>query len=141
MKIRGHCSVRELLVEASDKAAEFQARLTAFEPQTKGQEILHETALRQFNTFYEYQRARLYHVNRGIAPVLWYTIAVGAFLNIILICLFDLRPYAHWIIGGLTSFFLATLISATALLDHPFRGEIAVSPEAFQLVYDHLMKK
>jgi hypothetical protein len=28
-----------------------------------------------------------------------------------------------------------------ALMDHPFRGDLAVSPEAFQLIYDQLMRK
>jgi hypothetical protein len=37
-------------------------------------------------------------------------------------------------------FFLATLISLIALMDHPFRGEMSVSPTAFQLVYDQVMK-
>ena len=45
-----------------DEVAAFQAQLVLFEPQTKGQEALHETALRQFNTFYEYRRTRLYSV-------------------------------------------------------------------------------
>jgi hypothetical protein len=31
------------------------------------------------------------------------------------------------------------LISLIVLLDHPFRGEMSVSPDAFQLIYDQLM--
>ena len=125
----------------ADGVAAFQAQLVLFEPQTKGQEALHETALRQFNTFYEYRRTQLYSVYSGIPAILWYTVAVGALINMLLIWLFDLRLHAHWLLGGLISFYLATIISVIALLDHPLRGKLGVSPEAFQLVYDQLMRQ
>ena len=59
----------------------------------------------------------------------------------IFIWLFDLRLGAHLLLGGMISFFLATMISLIALMDNPFRGEVGVSAEAFQLVYDQLMKE
>jgi hypothetical protein len=127
-------------VDAVQRIGAFHAQLVLFEPQTKVQEILHETALRQFNTFYEYRRMRLYSVNSGIPAILWYTVAVGAFINLFLIWLFDLPFHAHWILGGIISFYLATMISVIALLDHPLRGELGVSPEAFQLIYDQVMR-
>src|SRR5689334_7082531 len=101
---------------------------------------LHDAALKQFNTFYEYRRARLHSVTSSIPAVMWYTVAVGALLNILLLLLFDLRLGIHLLLGGILAFFLATLISLIALMDHPFRGEMSVSPTAFQLVYDQLMK-
>jgi hypothetical protein len=72
---------------------------------------------------------------------MWYTVAVGAFINILLILRFDLRLGIHLLLGGILSFFLATLISLIVLMDHPFRGEMSVSPAAFQLVFDQLMKQ
>jgi len=80
-------------------------------------------------------------VTSGIPAVMWYTVAVGAFINILLILLFDLRLGIHLLLGGILSFFLATLISLIVLMDHPFRGEMSVSPAAFQLVFDQLMKQ
>jgi hypothetical protein len=122
------------------RAAAFQARLATFEPQTKGQEAIHEAALRQFNTFFEYRRTRLYSVDFGIPLIMWVTVAVGAAINIILIWLFKLRRGVHLLLGGLISFYTATMICLIALLDNPYRGEVGVSPGAFQMVYDHLMK-
>jgi hypothetical protein len=121
--------------------ANFQASLVAFEPQTKGQEALHDAAMRQFNSFFEYRRTRLYSVNSGIPPLLWYTVGIGALINMIFIWLFDLRLRVHLLLGGVISFFLATMISLIALMDHPFRGEVSVSSGAFQLIYDQLMKE
>jgi hypothetical protein len=125
---------------AVKKIADFHARLVSFEPETKSQESLHDTAMRQFNTFYEYRRTRLHSVNAGIPAVMWYTVGLGALLNIFLLLLFDLRLGIHLLLGGILSFFLATLISLIVLMDHPFRGEMGVSASAFELVYDQLMK-
>ncbi len=47
----------------------------------------------------------------------------------------DLHPRTHFILGGLISFYLGTIISVTALMDHPYRGELGLSPDAFQLIY------
>jgi hypothetical protein len=33
------------------------------------------------------------------------------------------------------------MISLIVLMDHPFRGEVSISPHAFELVYDQLMKE
>lgn len=123
------------------RIADFQASLVSFEPQTKAQEALHDAAMRQFNSFFEYRRTRLYSVNSGIPALLWYTVGVGALINMIFIWLFNLRLKVHLLLGGIISFFLATMISLIALMDHPFRGEVGVSSDAFQLIYDQLMKK
>jgi hypothetical protein len=45
----------------------------------------------------------------------------------------------HLLLGGLISFFTATMICVIALLDNPYRGEVGISPEAFELIYDQLM--
>jgi hypothetical protein len=125
--------------EGVERAAAIYARLVTFEPQNKGQEALHEAALRQFNSFFEYRRTRLNSVNSGIPPIMWLTVAIGAVINIVLIWLFDLRLGTHLLLGGLISFFTATMICLIALLDNPYRGEVSISPEAFQLIYKHLM--
>jgi hypothetical protein len=70
----------------------------------------------------------------GISPIMWYTVAVGALINMLLIWLFDLRLGTHVLLGGLISFFTGTMICLIVLLDNPFRGEVAVSPPAFELI-------
>ena len=70
---------------------------------------------------------------------MWYTVAVGALLNMVLIWLFDLRLGTHLLLGGLISFFTGTTISLIVLMDNPFRGEVGVSPQAFELIYQQMM--
>jgi hypothetical protein len=124
-----------------DRITAFQARLTPFEPQTKGQEALHAEALHQFNNLLERRRTRLYSVETSIPAFIWYTVVVGALINMLLVWMFDIGFAAHLVLGGLTAFFTATMLCLIALMDNPYRGELSVSPEAFQLIYDGLMKK
>src|SRR6476661_1071899 len=56
-----------------NRAAPILARLSVFEPVTKGQESLHDATLRQFNDFFQDRRLRLFSVTAGIPPVMWYT--------------------------------------------------------------------
>jgi hypothetical protein len=88
---------------------------------------------------FEDRRLRIYSVTAGIPVIMWYTVAVGALLNMVLIWLFDLRLGTHLLLGGLISFFTGTMISLIVLMDNPFRGEVGVSPQAFELIYQQMM--
>ena len=114
--------------------------MAQFEPGTEGQDAIHQTALKQFNSFIEARRARLYRVSSGMPRVMWYTVALGALVNMIFLWLFDLRVSTHLLLGGPVSLFTATMIYLIAILDTPFRGEIGVSPEALQLVYQQMQR-
>ena len=124
-----------------NRAAPLQAQLIAFEPKTKSQEALHDTALRQFNDFFVDRRNRIFSVTTGIPSIMWYTVAIGALINMLLIWLFNLRLGTHLLLGGLISFFTGTMICLIVLLDHPFRGEVGVSPQAFKLIYTQMMRE
>lgn len=122
------------------KVSNIYQALASFEPQSKSQEAIHQEALRQFNTFFQYRRERLQSVMDSIPAILWYTVVVGAVLNMLLMWLFDLRLRIHLLLGGVLSFFLATMITLILLLDEPFRGAVSVGPDAYELVYNQLMK-
>jgi Protein of unknown function (DUF4239) len=113
-------------------------RMAQFEPGTEGQDAIHQTALKQFNSFIEARRARLYRVSSGMPRVMWYTVALGALVNMIFLWLFEPQGEHPSLLGGLVSFFTATMIYLIAILDTLFRGEIGVSPEALQLVYQQM---
>ena len=83
----------------------------------------------------------MFSVTAGIPPIMWYTVAVGALINMLLIWLFDLRLRTHLLLGGLISFFTGTMISLIVLLDNPFRGKVGVSPYAFELIYSQMMSE
>jgi hypothetical protein len=96
--------------------------------------------LRQFNHFVELRRSRLANVTTGIPAVLWWVVVVGAVLNIVLIWLLDMEVHVHVLLSGVLSVFLGVVIFLIAAMDNPFRGDVSVGPDSFQLVYDSLMK-
>jgi hypothetical protein len=118
----------------------FFDELLTFNPTNKREEIIYAETLRQFNTFVELRRARLASVTTGIPAVLWWVVALGALINIGLIWMLDMEVHVHLLLGGALSLFLGIVIFLIAAMDNPFRGDVSVGPDAFQLVYDTLMK-
>jgi hypothetical protein len=128
-KTPGRCSVRGSIRGRSIAPPQSTHGLLYLSPQTKGQEALN-AALRQFNEFFENRRTRLFSVTAGIPPIMWYTVAVGALINMLLIWLFDLRLGTHLLR------FTGTMICLIVLLDNPFRGEVGASAQAFEWIYN-----
>jgi hypothetical protein len=127
--------------EGGIRIAAFEEKLLEFEPQTRSEEILHAEALRQFNAFLENRRMRLFAVNSGIPPVMWYVLFVGAFVNIAMVWLFDMKLITHLLLGGLLASYLGTMIFLIAAMDNPFRGEISVDPDAFVTLYQQMVEE
>ena len=118
-----------------------QTHLASFEPATEGQKTLHAEAYREFSRIVELRRARLKSVTTGLPASLWVVLLLGAFLNIAVIWFFHMRSQSmHFWMTVIFSALLGLLIFLLAAMDQPFRGEISVGPEAFEMVYDQLMK-
>jgi hypothetical protein len=124
----------------TERITELSELLFAFEPSTSGQQILDTEALHQFNRVVEMRRSRLANVPLGLSSVLWWVVAFGALLNIILIWLQDMEIHVHFILGGVLASILALVIFLIAALDNPFRGEVSIGPDSFALVYRVFMK-
>ncbi len=92
----------------------FQAVLDKFEPTTEGQKLLHGETLRAFNLLIQARRLRLGAVSTGLPAVMWGVIIAGAFIGLVIFMIFA--------------------------LDRPFRGDLGLGPESYQLIYDQLMK-
>ena len=127
--------------EEGKRLGDFLARLAAFEPRTKGHEILHAEALRAFNQLSSLRRMRVFSVTSGIPPIMWYVVVIGAFLNIVMVWLLDMKVLAHLFLGGILALFIGTVICLIAAMDNPYRGEVSISSDAFQEVYQHLISE
>lgn len=115
------------------------AEITAFEPASKRHEIIHAEAFRQFNHLVETRRKRLANVNAGLPAILWWVVGLGALSQMLLIALLKMELRLHMLLAALLSGFMGALIFIVAELDHPFRGEVSVSPAPIELVRDTLM--
>lgn len=124
-----------------ENLSHFQQNLISFEPATEGQKILHAEAYKQFNQLVELRRMRLLSVNTGLSAPLWALVLIGGFITIAVTWFFHMRNQSmHLWMTMLLSVLLGLMIFLLAAMDNPFRGAISVSPDAFELVYDHLMK-
>jgi hypothetical protein len=72
---------------------------------------------------------------------MWYVVILGAFINIAMVWLFDMKFITHLLLGGLLSAYLGTMIFLIAAMDHPFRGEVSVTPEPFEALYKHMVEE
>jgi hypothetical protein len=120
----------------------FQATLTTFEPATEGQRILHAEALHAYNETIQARRLRLDATGTHLPGILWFIIFAGAVIGISSSFFFrieDARVQGIQVV--LLAAFIGMVIVMTLALDRPFRGDLGLGPEPYQLVYDHLMKR
>ena len=128
--------------EGDARITAVQHTLVGFEPRTEGQRAVHQEALRQFNVLVEHRRRRAESVTAAIPGVLWAVVLYGAAIVVALSYTFPLRAYLEhaWLTGVVTAT-MALLIFVIAALDHPYRGAVSVSPAAYQLARDHVMRE
>ena len=69
------------------------------------------------------------------------TLILGALINIAMVWLFDMKFITHLLLGGLLAAYLGTMIFLIAAMDHPFRGEVSVTPEPFEALYRHMVEE
>jgi hypothetical protein len=112
-----------------------QAKLFSFEPKTKGQEILHDRTVEQFNALAEVRRQRIQAIDAGISPIMWYVVIIGSLIMIMMVWLFDMKLIPHMMLGGMLAFFLGTVVSLIVAMDRPFLGDVAIGPDAYRAVY------
>ena len=73
--------------------------------------------------------------------IMWFVIVAGAFLSLASSFFFrieDVRLQAIQVV--LLATFIGLVIFMILALDHPFRGDLGLRPDPYQLVYDQLMK-
>jgi hypothetical protein len=119
----------------------FQALLDKFEPATEGQKILHAETLRAYNLLIQSRRLRLDAVGTSLPTVMWAVIGIGAFIGLSASFFFKVRDVRlHRIEILLLAVFIGLVIFMIVALDRPFRGDLGVKADPYQLVYDQLMK-
>ena len=120
----------------------FQTRLIAFEPVSEGQKLLHAEALRAYNHLIEARRLRLDAVGTQLPTVMWAVIAIGALIGLSSTFFFRVEDARlHGILVTLLATFLGLVIFMILALDRPFRGDLGISAQPYQLIYDQLMKQ
>jgi len=132
----------EVPTQGVEWMTKFQAVLTGFEPKTEGQKLIHAETLAAYNRATLARRLRVDAVNTGLPGVMWAVIVIGALISISSSFFFRVDDARlHGLLVVLLTALIGLVILLTLALDHPFRGDLGLSPEPYQLVYDHLMKQ
>ena len=119
-----------------------EERLVAIEPVTEGQKILHAETLREFDGMLVLRRKRLDAVLTTLPSVLWVVVIVGAFLGITSSFFFKIKDKRyHQSLVVLLAALIGLVIFIIVTLDRPFRGDLGLRPDSYQLIYDQLMKQ
>ena len=119
----------------------FQVVLTKFEPATEGQKLLHGETLRAYNVMIQSRRLRLDAVGTGLPKIMWVVIIVGAFISLSSSFFFKVEDARlHIVEVLLLAVFIGLVIFMILSLDRPFRGDLGIGADPYQLVYDQLMR-
>lgn len=120
----------------------FQNRLVAFEPTTEGQKILHAETLHTYNEMMLLRRQRLDAVLTGLPSVLWLVVVLGALLGIVSSFFFKINDELyHQTVVVLLATLVGLVIFIIVELDRPFRGDLGLGPNSYQLIYNQLMNE
>jgi hypothetical protein len=124
-----------------DRMWRFQDKLQAFEPKTEGQEALHSQTLRAYDDLVEKRNLRLASISSHLPRPLWRFVVVGAMLSFGVSWFFQPKnPTMHLWMTAIFAALIGLEIHILFIMDNPYRGSIGVSPQAFQDVYDMLMR-
>lgn len=114
---------------------ELHAQLVAFQPATQSQGIIEAEFLRTLNELYKAREARLTAAAGHIPGVIWWIIGIGGALTTAFTYLFGFESFRlHITMTGAVAASLALVVVLIVALDWPFRGEVSVSPDAYENV-------
>lgn len=125
-----------------ERVDEFERILVRFEPSTEGQRILHAETFQAYNRAMEARRLRLDAVGTALPGLMWAVTLIGAALGLIASYFFrvgDERLQTTLVV--LLATFVAMVIFVILAFDHPFQGDLGIGSDAYQLIYDQLMKR
>ncbi|WP_346771273.1 hypothetical protein [Hymenobacter sp. YC55] len=117
-----------------------QLDLLHTEVHSLSQQVLHGEAIETFNKLVELRRQRIESLGAGVPGVLWATVLIGALITIGFSYCFVVVSFRwHALLTGLLAVMVGVMIFLIAALDHPYLGEVSVTPDAYQLVLDKVM--
>ena len=127
--------------EASRKAERAALRLfdvfREYEPRTGAESVLLAESNSRYNDFLAARRSRITLAAAGLPGVFWAAIILGAFVTIGFTVFFG-QPSARAQLAmtGALAASVGLMLALTLLLNHPFTGQLSVSPAPFEAVLE-----
>lgn len=122
------------------RIAAFQEHLATVKPDDRTGQIAYAGAFGQFEKLVELRATRLARVTAHTPALLWWIIGIGGVLTVGIIWMLDMEVYIHSILTAVLCLFLGIVFFFIADMDKPFRGDMFIGSDAYELVYQNLMR-
>jgi hypothetical protein len=110
-----------------------------YQPEGLQQHAEYQQLLATFDDFVETRRVRIDATTLELPLLFWVAIWVGAAVNAVLIGLIIVKSRRlHLVLAGMLSLFIGLVMFATADMDLPYQGSIAIGPGAFERVTNQI---
>ena len=121
------------------RAEAIRRKLAEFQPQSVADGIIHTEVVSSFQDFADARQRRLAGVVTAIPKVLWQAVLIGGTISILLMTILRIRILQHIVLGSITAIFLGVILFVITTLDRPLRGEAALQPEPFKILWKRSM--
>jgi uncharacterized membrane protein YraQ (UPF0718 family) len=122
---------------AWDLLDEMTIRFENVEVRTRAEQVLYAEALNRINELADARNARLVEAREGIPAVLWGVLIVGGISVVGFAYLFGLEnTLVHSLMVAVLTLVISSVLFTIGVLEHPFSGDVRVSPEPFELVLE-----
>jgi hypothetical protein len=116
------------------------AEISLVDPKSPREEVAMAEAIRQLNNMLEARRFRIEAADERLPSILWTVIIVGGLMNLVITWLLVVKSTAlDLIINLLVASMLGAVLAFIIAMDNPFRGELSVSAQSMENVYEDVM--
>lgn len=106
--------------------------IVAIDAKTPGEAVIEGEMLRTLNELYSARRTRMLAAEDGIPDTIWWILVLGGVMTVAFSFFFGMPSMRmHYAMTGLLAASMALVMVLIVSLDWPFRGEVAISPEAY----------
>jgi Protein of unknown function (DUF4239) len=104
-------------------------------PDTEAGQVLYEQGLERVHDLADARSDRLVEAQQGIPGILWVVLVMGAIITIGFTYLFGLDDTTtHTLMVALLALIVGLVLFTIGSLEYPFRGDVHLGPDAFELV-------
>jgi hypothetical protein len=116
---------------------EIRDNIQRMKPSTDAQQVLYEQGLQQVHELADARGERLLDAEEGLPAILWVVLFVGGVEVVGFTYLFGLQSTTvHVLMVALLTLIIALVLFTVAALDYPFKGDVRISPDAFEQVLE-----
>ena len=104
------------------------------EPSTQRDQNIQQTLMSELCSLCNSRRTRIIHSQHGVAPIMWVVLITGGLFTVVFTYFFGLESMgAQMLMTALVAITLSLNVFLVFLFGYPFSGDLAVTPESFQL--------